>query len=52
MITEFLKNGHHYKVVKVENSTDHLVIRDGRQTRRVTEEVAQKATDNVDDIFK
>jgi hypothetical protein len=43
MTQEFEYNGHYYKVVKVENSTDHLIIRDGRQTRRVKEEIAAKS---------
>jgi len=28
-------NGHHYEVVKVEGSTDCVIIRDGRQTRNI-----------------
>lgn len=52
IMTEFEYNGHRYKVVKVENSTDHLIIRDGRQTRRVKEEIADKAIEYVDKLFK
>ena len=52
IMTEFEYNGHCYKVVKVENSTDHLIIRDGRQTRRVKEEIADKAIEYVDKLFK
>ena len=52
MTQEFEYNGHHYKVVKVENSTDHLIIRDGRQTRRVKEEIADKAIEFVERLFE
>ena len=52
MTQEFEYDGHHYKVVKVENSTDHLIIRDGRQTRRVKEEIADKAMEYVERLFK
>jgi len=38
-------------VVKVENSTDCIIIRDGRQTRRVRKEIAQKAVEFVDKLF-
>ena len=51
MIKEFLFNGNHYKVVKVENSTDYLIIKNGRQTRRVKEEIANKAVEYVDKLF-
>lgn len=51
MTQEFDYQGHRYKVVKVENSTDHLIIRDGRQTRRVKEEIADKAIEFVDKLF-
>lgn len=52
MISEFYYGGHHYKVVKVEDSTDHLIIKDGRQTRRVKKEIAEKAVEYVDKLFK
>lgn len=45
-------NGHQFELVKVENSTDYLIIRDGRQTRRVKQEIAEKAIENVDKLFK
>jgi len=51
MITKFFYKGHDFQVVKVENSTDHLIIRDGRQTRRVKEEIASKAIEYVDKLF-
>lgn len=51
MITKFYYKGHDYRVVKVENSTDHLIIRDGRQTRRVCNEIAAKAIEYVDKLF-
>ena len=31
---EFTYNGHHYKVVPVENSNEYSVIKDSRFTRR------------------
>lgn len=52
MMNDFIFNGHNYKVVKVENSTDHLIIKDGRQTRRVKEEIARNAMTYVDKLFK
>lgn len=52
MISEFYFKGHHYKVTPVETSTDYIIIRDGRQTRRVKEEIAQKAVEYVDKLFK
>ena len=44
--------GHQFELVKIENSTDYLIIRDGRQTRRVKEEIAKNAIENVDKLFK
>ena len=52
MVKKFLYRGHQFELVKVENSTDYLIIRDGRQTRRVKEEIAEKAIENVDKLFK
>lgn len=52
MVTKFLYRGHQFELVKVENSTDYLIIRDGRQTRRVKQEIAEKAIENVDNLFK
>jgi len=51
MNDEFMYNDHHYQVVKVENSTDHLIIKDGRQTRRVKQEIASNAIEYVDKLF-
>jgi len=48
---DFEYNGHNYKVVPVENSTDCLIIRDGRQTRRVKQEIADNAIEYVDKLF-
>lgn len=45
-------NNHHYQVVKVEMSTDCLIIKDGRQTRRVKQEIASNAIEYVDKLFK
>lgn len=48
---EFYYNGHHYKVVQIEGSTDCNIIRDGRKTRRVKEEIANRAVEYVDKLF-
>lgn len=52
MVKKFLYRGHQFELVRVENSTDYLIIRDGRQTRRVKQEIAEKAIENVDKLFK
>jgi len=52
MKEKFEYNGHSYEVVQVENSTDCLIIRDGRQTRRVGKAIADNAMENVDKLFK
>lgn len=52
MIREFNYNGHYYKVVAIENSTDYIIIRDGRQTRRVCKEIGDTDIENVDKLFK
>lgn len=52
MVKKFLYRGHQFELVKVENSTDYLIIRDGRKTRRVKQEIAEKAIENVDKLFK
>lgn len=52
MDNEFDYKGHHYKVVAFERSTDHIIIRDGRKTRRVKEEIAEKAMEYVDKLFQ
>ena len=52
MIREFNFKGHHYKVVGIENNDDEfIIIMDGRKTRRVKKEVAQKAIEFVDKLF-
>jgi len=52
MIREFAYKGHHYKVVGIENNDDEfIIIMDGRKTRRVKKEVAQKAIEFVDKLF-
>lgn len=45
-------NGHHYEVVSIEGSTDFNIIKDGRQSRRVKKEIADKAIEYVDKLFK
>ena len=53
MIKEFNYKGHHFKVAGIENNPDEFVIiRDGRQTRRVKKEIAEKAIEYVDKLFQ
>ena len=53
MIKEFSYKGHHYKVTGIENNPDEfIIIKDGRKTRRVKKEIAQKAVEYVDKLFK
>lgn len=52
MIREFAYKGHHYKVVGIENNDEEfIIIRDGRNTRRVKKEIAEKAVEFVDKLF-
>ena len=52
MIKEFAYKGHTYKVVGIENNdNEFIIIRDGRNTRRVKKEVAVKAIEFVDKLF-
>ena len=52
MTREFNKNGHHYKVVGVENNPDEfIIIRDGRKTKRVNKETADNAIEHVEHLF-
>lgn len=48
---EFYLGGHHYKVVQIEDSTDYSIIKDGKFTRRVKKEIAQRAVEYVDKLF-
>lgn len=48
---EFYYNGHHYKVVQIEGSDDYSIIKDGKFTRRVKKEIAQRAVEYVDKLF-
>ena len=52
MTKEFYYKGHHFEVVPIEGSTDHTIIKDGRQSRRVSEGIAKCAMQNVDKLFK
>jgi len=53
MITEFLYKGNHFKVVPIEGNTEEFnIIKDGRQTRKVTRQVATTAMQHVDKLFK
>ena len=52
MTKEFNYKGHHFKVVCIENNPDEfIIIKDGRKTRRVKKEIAQKAIEHVDKLF-
>jgi hypothetical protein len=52
MIKEFAYKGHTYKVVGIENNdNEFIIIRDGRNTRRVKKEIAEKAREHVDKLF-
>ena len=52
MIREFPYKGHHFKIVGIENNdNEFIIIRDGRNTRRVKKEVAVKAIEFVDKLF-
>lgn len=52
MVNEFFYKGHHYKLVPIENSEDYTIVKDGRFARRVKKEIAEKAMQNVDKLFK
>ena len=52
MIKGFYYKGHYYNVVPIEGSTDHTIIKDGRQQRRVKKEIAENAIQYVDKLFK
>lgn len=52
MKKEFYLKGHHYKVTPIEGSTDCTIVKDGRFTRRVSENIARNAMTYVDKLFK
>ena len=50
---DFEHNGHRYTVVPVEgNSEEWIIIKDDRNTRRVSKAIADKAMEYVDKLFK
>ena len=49
---EFTLNGHKYNVVPIDGSEDYSIIRDNRKVRRVKKEIADKAIEYVDKLFK
>lgn len=51
-MNEFEHKGHRYKVVPIEGSTDYTIVQDGRRSRRVSKEIADKAIEYVDKLFK
>lgn len=53
MITKFAYKGHEFQVVPIESNTEEfIIIKDGRQTRKVTRQVATTAMQHVDKLFK
>lgn len=48
---EFYKNGHHYKVTKIEGSDDYTIVKDGRWAARVDKETARLAVEKVERLF-
>ena len=53
MITKFAYKGHEFQVVPIEGNTEEfIIIKDGRQTRKVTRQVATTAMQHVDKLFK
>ena len=52
MPKEFYYKGHHYKVVPIEGSSDHFIIKDGRKTRRVEGYIAEIPMQYVERLFK
>lgn len=52
MTREFYYKGHHYHVTPVEGSTDSVIVKDGRYTRRITKELAASPMQHVDKLFK
>lgn len=52
MMKEFYYKGHHFKVVPIEGGNDFYIVRDGRNTRKVSKEIAEKAKENVDKLFE
>jgi hypothetical protein len=52
MVKELAYKGHTYKVVGIENNEDEfIIIKDGRNTRRVKKEIANNAIEYVDKLF-
>ncbi len=52
MTREFNHNGHHYKVVGIENNPDEfIIIRDHRRAKRVKKEIADNAMEHVEHLF-
>jgi hypothetical protein len=52
MCKEFDYKNHHYQVVGIEGNPDEaIIIKDGRKTRRVKMEIAEKAIEYVDKLF-
>ena len=52
MVKEFYYKGHHYNVVNAEGGEDYFIVKDGKTTRKVNKEIAQRAIEYVDKLFK
>lgn len=52
MNREFNYNGHHYQVANAEGGDDWFIVKDGITTRKVGKEIADKAMEYVDKLFK
>lgn len=51
MTNKFYYKGHHYQVVPIEGSSDYVIIKDGRESRRVDSNTANMAMQHVDKLF-
>lgn len=51
MTNEFDYNGHRYKVVKAEGGDGCFIIKDGRHSRKVCKEIADRAIEYVERLF-
>jgi len=52
MVNEFYFKGHHYQVTPIEGCDDFTIVKDGKFARRVKKEIAEKAMENADRLFK
>ena len=52
MVNEFYFKGHHYKVVNAEGGDDYFIVKDGKQSRKVSKEIAERAIEYVERLFE